>query len=151
MLITGASGSGTTTLGKSLAELFAFLSLDADDYYWLPTDPPYRSKRDRLQRLSMIVDALKKSPHGVIVSGSVVDWGTEIEDSFDLIVFLVVPVEIRVERIQRREVARFGNVNAAFLEWAAQYDEGHMPGRSLLIHQRWLASARAKYCVFKAT
>jgi hypothetical protein len=121
-----------------------FVFLDADDYYWLPTDPPYRSKRDRLQRLSMLVDALKESPDGAIVAGSVVDWGTEIEDSFALIVLLIFPAEIRVERLRRRALARFGNVNAAFLEWAAQFYEGRMPGRSLVVHERWLAQRSCK-------
>jgi hypothetical protein len=34
---------------------------------------------------------LKESPDGAIVAGSVVDWGMEIEDSFALIVLLMVP------------------------------------------------------------
>jgi adenylate kinase family enzyme len=138
LLITGASGSGTTTLGKSLAERYRLPFFDADDFYWLPTDPPYRVKRDRLERLSMLGDALRKAEAGAVVSGSVVNWGTDIEDSFDLIVFLIVPAETRVERLHKRELARFGHVNNDFLEWAAQYDEGRMAGRSLAIHERWL-------------
>ena len=144
VLSIGASGSGTTTLGKSFAELCGLPFFDADDYYWLPTDPPYRLKRDRLQRLSMLVDALKECQHGAVVAGSVVDWGAEIEDSFAMIVFLIVPADIRLQRLRRRELARFGEVNTNFLEWAAQYDEGRMPGRSFAIHERWLAQRSSK-------
>jgi cytidylate kinase len=56
----------------------------------------------------MIVDALKGSRDGAVVAGSVVDWGTEIEDAFALIVFLIVPAELRIERLGRREEATLG-------------------------------------------
>ena len=56
-----------------------------------------------------------------------------------LIVFLTVPAPIRVERLRQREQAQFGRINLHFLEWAAQYDEGHLPGRSRLKHERWLS------------
>lgn len=39
--ITGASGSGTTTLGRALAQALGWRYLDADRYYWLPTSPPF--------------------------------------------------------------------------------------------------------------
>ena len=44
--ITGASGSGTSTLAAALAQEHAFVHVEADDHYWLPTDPPFSSKRD---------------------------------------------------------------------------------------------------------
>ena len=39
--ITGASGSGTTTLGRALASAWAVPHADTDDYFWVPTTPPY--------------------------------------------------------------------------------------------------------------
>ncbi len=45
--ITGASGAGTTTLGAALAETFGCPHHDADDFYWLPSDSPYREERSR--------------------------------------------------------------------------------------------------------
>ena len=39
--IYGASGSGTSTLGRYLAQRLDFAFLDADDYFWLPTDPKF--------------------------------------------------------------------------------------------------------------
>ena len=44
--ILGASGSGTTTLGRALAERLTYLHFDTDDYYWLSTDPPFTAQRD---------------------------------------------------------------------------------------------------------
>ena len=55
--VTGASGSGTTTLGAALAARLHCPHFDADDYFWLPTDPPYEQKRDpALRNASLIRD-----------------------------------------------------------------------------------------------
>ena len=58
--------------------------VDADDYYWLPTDPPYQTKREPALRLEMILRAVHNDSD-VIVSGSIMNWGRELEDSFELI------------------------------------------------------------------
>jgi adenylate kinase family enzyme len=72
--ITGASGSGTTTLGAALASEFGISHLDADDYFWLPSDPPYSQKRQSSERLSSIVSDLMFGQN-VVLSGSKVGWG----------------------------------------------------------------------------
>jgi adenylate kinase family enzyme len=139
LLITGASGSGTTTLGQALARELEIAFFDADDYYWLPTDPPFREKRDRNVRLALLLADLCRVPQAV-VSGSIVNWGAELEDSFSLIVFLSLDAKTRVARLREREIERFGEVDAKFLEWAAQYDEGGMEGRSRTLHEEWLSA-----------
>jgi len=141
-LITGAAGSGTTTLGRTLADIWNVPFFDVDDYYWLPTQPVYRQKRTASLRLSMLTKDLDGARDGAVVAGSVVDWGLEIEDSFSLILFLVVPKEIRIDRLVKRETARFGAADREFIAWAAQYDEGRLPGRSLAIHETWLSQRR---------
>ena len=130
ILITGASGSGTTTLGRALATRLRCAFYDADDYYWLPTDPPFRCKQDPAIRASRLLQALQNATPTVL-AGSILSWGVELEDSFSLIVFLTVPAEIRVVRLREREIQRFGLVDPAFLAWAAQYDAGTLEGRSL--------------------
>ena len=77
-----------------------------------------------------------------VVAGSIVGWGAELEHAFELIVFLYVDAAIRVERLRLRETERFGEVNPAFLVWAAQYDAGPLEGRSLAKHRAWLAERR---------
>ncbi len=67
------------------------------------------------------------------------DWGQPLENEFDLVVFLYLPVELRLERLEHREVERFGQAKSEFLAWAAQYDEGGVLGRSLGRHQEWLS------------
>ena len=80
-----------------------------------------------------------QAERGVVLSGSIVGYGAEVEDAFDLIVFLYLPAAIRVERLRRRDLEIYGTVEAAFLEWAAQYDVGPSEGRSLAKHNAWLA------------
>lgn len=138
LLIVGASGSGTSTLSGELARALGIACLQADDYYWLPTLEPFTQKRAPEERLSMLLNDLRLASRAVL-GGSILEWGVELEDSFDLIVFLVVPAAVRVERLRRREIAMLGHADPAFLEWAAQYDSGTLPGRSRLRHERWLA------------
>ena len=143
--VTGASGSGTSTLGAALATALNGTHLDADDYFWLPTSPPFTTQRDSAERLAQLLRDLRA--HRVaVVAGSVAGWGAELEDSFDLIVFLYLDATTRLERLRQREAQRFGHANPAFLEWAAQYDTGTLPGRSLQRQRDWLA-ARSCRCM----
>lgn len=136
--ITGASGSGTSTLGAALAAELGGMHLDADAYYWLPTAPPFTHKRPAAERLALLLADLQSHPTSVL-AGSVVGWGAELEDAFDLVVFLYLDATTRVERLRRREIEQLGHADPAFLEWAAQYDTGPPVGRSLAKHRAWLA------------
>jgi uridine kinase len=138
LLITGASGSGTTTLGKAVADLLGWTHLDTDDYYWLPTQPPYTCSREPVERLRLIGERLETTENAV-VSGSVMGWDDELEDSFDLIVFLYLDTAIRIERLRAREERELGAADPEFLEWAAGYDTGPPYGRSLAKHTAWLS------------
>ncbi len=138
ILITGASGSGTTTLGNYVADKLGWNAVDTDDYFWLPTDPPYTDRRDPSQRQTLFINELATAPDNV-VSGSLYGWGDEIENGFDAIAFLYLPAEIRLQRLERREIERYGAANPEFLSWAASYDHNPTDGRSLEKHNRWLA------------
>ena len=138
ILITGAAGTGTSTLADALAKELSTTHLEADDFLWLPSNPPYQHLADKTQRGERLLQEMRS--HGrAVVAGSVMDWGQPLENEFDLVVFLYLPVELRLERLERREVERFGQAKPEFLVWAAQYDEGGVLGRSLGRHQEWLS------------
>ena len=143
VLITGASGSGTTTLGKYTADKLKWNFIDTDDYYWLPTDPPYEKERDSNERLDLILDEIKKHDSNVI-AGSVMEWGEIIEESFDLITFLYLNTSIRVDRLKKREKANLGRVDREFIKWASEYDTGPEYGRSYAKHKVWLAKRKCR-------
>ncbi|MCB5185326.1 AAA family ATPase [Methylobacillus gramineus] len=137
--VVGAPGSGTTTLGRALAARLGFGFADADDFYWKPTTPPYTDKYEVDFRLQSSLDFIANQEASVI-SGSVCGWGDALENSFDLIIFLSLPTPLRLERIEAREVERFGKAKPEFMRWAGQYDEGKLPGRSRQRHETWLAT-----------
>ncbi|HEX8262250.1 MAG TPA: AAA family ATPase [Allosphingosinicella sp.] len=146
--ITGASGCGVTTLGGALAESLGAVHIDTDDHFWIATDPPYRLKRDVPDRLAGIAAEQARSGRWVM-SGTLDGWAEPALRDAQLIVFLEVPTEIRLDRLRRRERARFGDsllpggamheTHREFIEWAARYEAGTEPGRSRPRHEQWLA------------
>ena len=144
--IVGASGSGTTTLAAAVAQALGVPQHDSDTFFWLPTDPPFAVQRPQSERLAMLVAAL--SGEGWVLSGSLLSWGLEVVDRFDLVVFLYLDPEIRIARTLARERARFGHrieaggdmydMHQAFITWSRGYDDGSNGGRSLASHRAWL-------------
>lgn len=134
VLITGAAGAGTTTLARALAQRWGAAAIEADDFFWLPTEPPYTRKRVPEQRRVMFERELRAYER-CVVAGSIVGWG--VDALFDLVVFLYVDADVRLRRLRAREIARFGQADPVFLRWAAQYDEGPSEGRSLAKHEAW--------------
>ena len=150
--VVGASGSGTTTLGRALAARLAAAHLDTDDFFWLPTDPPFQTKRPRDARLTLLRSALAESRSWVL-SGSLCGWGDSLIPEFQLVVFLAVPTSARLDRLRARELKRYGHEalapggklhesHVAFLAWAARYDDGDPVERSRALHDAWLAALR---------
>jgi adenylate kinase family enzyme len=146
----GASGSGTTTLGRALATKLGLPHHDTDDFFWLPTDPPFREIRERGERQAMLGAALARTP-GWVLSGSLCGWGDRFIPLFDVVVFLWIPPDLRLARLRARERARHGTAvepggamyesSQEFLAWAAGYDEGlDIPERCRRLHEEWLAA-----------
>src|SRR5258706_16262164 len=101
--ITGASGSGVSTLGRALSQRSGADQLDTDDFYWLPTEPRYTTPRDVSGRLRLIEEAIARaSGRGWILSGSIGDWGAPLVPLFQLVVFVRTPTDVRMERLRQR-------------------------------------------------
>jgi len=147
ILIFGASGSGTTTLGKAIIKRTDFIHLDVDNYYWQKTEPPFQEKVPLAERNTHLKVDFKKYEN-VVVSGSLVSWGKEWQTSFDLALFIRLNDTLRMTRLEKREIERFGEklqtdpiihqTSKAFLEWAKQYENPDFTGRSLKIHNDWI-------------
>ena len=146
--IVGASGSGTTTLGRALADALAIPHHDTDDYLWQPTTPPYLDLREVAERLRLMREVFLARASWVL-SGSLEGWGDPVIPYLDLVIFLATPTAIRLQRLRAREAVHFGadaiapggwrhNEFEQFIDWASHYDEGGRDGRSLARHQAWL-------------
>lgn len=147
--IFGASGVGVTTLGHALSEAFGIPYFDSDDYFWTPSDPPFTVRRPPAERDAALAADLARHPSW-IVGGSIVGWGEHWLTAFDGVVFLWLPLAVRLARLQQRELERYGDVifanpdraaqTRAFLNWAAGYDDGSSGGsRTLANHTEWLS------------
>ncbi|HKW91003.1 MAG TPA: AAA family ATPase [Methylomirabilota bacterium] len=147
--VLGASGSGTSTLASALAAAHGHRHLDTDDFFWLPSDPPFQHRWPLEERLAKLRAAVAETPRWVL-AGSLCGWGDPLIPEFELVVFLLVPTEVRLARLRAREQARYGTAiapggslheaSAEFLEWAARYDAGDLEMRSRARHEAWLAA-----------
>lgn len=145
--ITGASCAGVTTLGRRLAHQLAVQHLDVDDFYWMPTNPPFTTKRPSEERVSLIRQ--QQADAGWVLTGSFDGWGDTLIDAVDLIVFVYVPTPVRLERLLAREKVRYGDrimpggdmhdIHVAFLQWASRYDDPEFSGRNRARHEAWLS------------
>ena len=147
ILIFGASGSGTTTLANSLSQKTNFPHLDIDNYYWEITNPIFQKKVEKeVSQRNVLQDFQKQND--VVVSGSMVSWGEVWVTAFDLVIFIYLKNDIRMQRLKEREVERYGDKllsdkvtqenSKAFLEWANNYDDFNFDGRSLKIYEDWM-------------
>ena len=151
--ILGASGSGTTTLGQRIEKELGFKHLDTDDFLWMPTNPPFKEIRyvdDRIKLLNENLDSHERW----VLSGSLCGWGDYLMDEFDLVIYLRIPKDIRMKRLELREKERLGNAILEgnshhdtfikFMEWAALYDEGGLDIRSKALHYNWIEKLNCK-------
>ena len=144
--IYGASGSGTSTLGRKISEELGYKFMDTDDYFWMPTNPKYTTKRSKEERLALMKKDISEADN-VVLSGSLENWGDELIPLFTLAIRLVTDTEIRIERIRIREKQKFGDrimpdgdmyeTHMEFIKWARKYDTGSANMRSKARHDEW--------------
>ncbi|KAH8648216.1 hypothetical protein BGZ60DRAFT_423362 [Tricladium varicosporioides] len=154
--ITGASGSGVSTLGTNLASALSLPVFDVDAYYWLPTDPPFTIKRPIHERISLLRPNLRRAQEengGWVLSGSMGSWGEEIMEDVEHVIFVDTTTDVRMKRLREREFMRHGEriqeggdmheESVKFLAWAEAYeDPGLEEGRSRVRHEQWLREVR---------
>ena len=144
--IFGPSGSGTSTLGEKICRELGYTFMDTDDYFWMPTDPKFTTKRPVEERLVLMRRDIEQADN-VVISGSLTDWADPLIPLFTLAVRLEMDQEERLRRLAARERQRFGERldpggdmyenHRAFMEWAQNYDTGGLDMRSKAKHDDW--------------
>lgn len=145
--IFGASGSGTSTLGRYLSEKLQVRHFDSDDYYWKKTNPPFTEKNPIPERHRLMLSDMDSLDRWIL-SGAMDSWSDPFVPLFNLVVFLSAPSDVRMARLKKREFERHGSrilpggdmhqAHLDFMEWANQYDQGFMAGRNLKRHEEWM-------------
>ena len=131
IVVFGANGCGKTTIGRKLASVMNFKHLDVEDYYFEKSDIYYKSPRTKDDVTHMMLTDIKK--YGSFVLSCVTgDYGVKIVSMYKLAVLLSAPVNLRMERIQKRVVEKHGELittddvlkknTEAFIEFARKRD-----------------------------
>jgi len=131
-----------------VAEALGAKHLDADDFAWAPSEPPFVHRREPSERWSLFTAAIADVERWVL-SGSLLRWDDEVTALFDLVVFLHIPQEARIARLAARERQRYGakidpggsqyESNRYFMAAAAGYETGEYPVQNLPNTRAWLA------------
>lgn len=145
--IMGASGSGTTSIAGQLCKAIGYQHFDTDDFYWHKTSPPYIAARETQERQQLLSSQLTANNQWVL-SGSLCGWGDLFIPFFDLVIYVYVKNDVRVERLRQREFARYGEAifsegelgekYQTFIQWAAAYDTSTEISRNAYKHRKWL-------------
>jgi hypothetical protein len=119
---------------------------DADDYFWMPTDPPYAEQRPEADRVALMEQVFLPREAWVL-SGSVQGWGDSVIERCEAVIFVALDPAERLRRLEARERVRRPHDGPAdeaafaeFLAWARSYDDPSFQGRSRTRHEDWLAT-----------
>lgn len=122
---------------------------DTDDFYWVPTTPPFRTKRKVADRLRLM-DEMFLPRSDWVLSGSFGGWADPIVPRLTHVLFLSLPGAQRLARLRARERRRYGaeidpggtqhTAYKGFLDWAMSYDDPGFTGRSRERHEAWLSA-----------
>ncbi|MBQ4354438.1 MAG: AAA family ATPase [Clostridia bacterium] len=106
--VCGLNGCGKTTLGSALAAALGGKHMDIENYYFLPSDIPYSVYRTREEAAELFRADAEKYQRFVFsaVNGNM---GEEGNRYYTHIVYLRVPLPIRMERIITRAEEKFGS------------------------------------------
>ena len=106
--VCGLNGSGKTTLAGTLAKKLNFKHMDIEQYYFTSTDNPYASSRKSEEVERLLLEDIKQNSCFVFsaVNG---DMTPEINENYDLVVYLDVSLDVRMKRIRQRAIDKFGD------------------------------------------
>jgi adenylate kinase family enzyme/GNAT superfamily N-acetyltransferase len=108
ILVCGLNGAGKTTLARELALLLGYKHMDIEDYYFLPSEIPYTRSRTQEECIPLMLADMDKHTNFVL-SAVIGDFGNEIIKRFDLAVIIDAPLDVRMARVLKRDIDRFGN------------------------------------------
>lgn len=129
IMIAGPSGSGKSSLGKIVAEKLGFPYFDVDDYIWKKdTSAPYTQMYSKAEKISRLSGDIEPYEH-FVMAGSMSSFHQAFDDKFAMMVFLYAGPEIRLQRVHKRAMERFGK---RILEGGDLYES----------HQKFLESSR---------
>ena len=151
--LLGPSCSGTSTLGKLIADKYNIPWFDTDEIFWIKTDPPFTTKRERNERIEILKQNFEKN-NSLVLSGSALQWGGFIKEYLDIVIYKYVEQDIRIKRLLDREKRRYGDrisfgndmheIHKEFVEWNKKYETGGMEMRSRRSELFWISDLKCE-------
>lgn len=150
ILIIGASGTGTTTLGKRISTKLELPFIDLDELFWLESEIPFTKFRNT-EQLKEIVNDKIYSKNEWLISGDPSLWNVGIEDKINYLIFLKAPTDIRISRLEQRYNNHYGIASRvkgnlifenhqSFIKWTMQYNTGGITGRTKDKQELWISN-----------
>ena len=110
IIVCGLNGCGKSTLGSALAEKLGYHFMDIENFYFDDSvgDTSYLSPRPRGEVERLLSLAVLQHDHFVLaaVKGAYTDV---LVKSYKYAILIEVPKEIRMQRIRRRSLCKFGS------------------------------------------
>ena len=126
--ILGMNGAGKSTLAHALAKVTGYTEMDVEDFYFPEQrasrlhalehdtvavtehlgDLPFSVPRSKAEVEELLLDAIPENG-GFILAGVTLNFREEILSRLTLAVELETPLKTRIQRIEDREIRRFGD------------------------------------------
>ena len=108
IMICGLNGKGKTTLGKELSKKINFLHKDIEEYYFNnDTDYKYNSSATKEEVTQKIENDINEY-YNIIFTSCTGDYGN-LNDVYDLVIFIRLDKETRLKRVKQRSYKQFGD------------------------------------------
>jgi len=154
ILIIGASGSGTTTLGKRLSIELGISFIDLDEIFWFDSEIPFTKFRNT-EELQSLINSKIYSKNEWIISGDPSLWNVDIENKINFVIFLKTFTAVRISRLEKRFNDNYGiesrvsdnlifENHIEFIDWTKQYDIGGITGRTREKQESWISKLKCK-------
>lgn len=126
--ILGMNGAGKSTLAHALAKVTGYTEMDVEDFYFPEQrasrlhalehdtvavtehlgDLPFSVPRSKAEVEELLLDAIPENG-GFILAGVTLNFREELLSRLTLAVELETPLKTRIQRIEDREIRRFGD------------------------------------------
>ena len=118
--IIGGSGTGKSTFGRWIGQQEGIHWIDTDHYLW--KDQTFTEKRSIAERYALFTPDIERH-HRYVVSGSIFSWNETGFHNRELLVFLTLDEDIRMQRLINREQERYPDFDGSneFLDWCRTY------------------------------
>ena len=105
--VCGLNGCGKSTLGKALADALGFHLIDVENLYFRSDDELYAQPRKPYEVERLLMNEIHAHPDFVLtaVKGLRTKEGVP---AVDYVVVMEVPGEIRMQRVKKRSLQKFG-------------------------------------------